>query len=156
MKRIVLLLTIFIAGFSNYGWPVYKSFELINKNEFSICFDRVFDPHPSLNNLMYALEIKNTDGSSIDRKWHDEYVLMLDGSLDNDKKCYQSNYNSYFDAGNSTPKEIQVAMNKLDNNKIKEITLSISSSKYNELGSTVSDMELLKKSFIVVNGKVEN
>jgi len=156
MKRIILLLTIFIAGCSNYEWPVYKSFELINKNEFSICFDRVFDPHPSLHNLMYALEIINTDGSSIDRKWHDEYMIMLDSSFENNKTCYQSNYNSYFNAGNSTPKEIQIAMNKLDNNKIKNITLSISSSKYNDLGFKVPDMELLKKSFIVVNGKVKN
>jgi len=70
-------------------------------------------------------------------------------------ECFSTNYCEAFCGSNSTLKEVSNQELKQKNKDIKEITLSVASSKNAELANgRVFDKEVFKKTFTVVNGKV--
>ena len=126
MKILIIILFFTIIGCSEeISPPAFKSFSLHEENRFKICFEESFGG----KDIMLSLEIKNKDGSVIDRKWHDEYQILYDGKIEGNSTCYDNAFLLFMSAANSTPKEVRSVLHKHKNSMIEEVIFRVASSK---------------------------
>ena len=134
MKIYLIFLPIILLGCAEeIPPPEFDTFQLIEEGRFQICFKKTYSEHK----IMLALEIKNKDGSLINRKWHDEYQVLYDGSINGGSKCYDSAFINFMSAANSTPKDVNKILHNHKDSMIQEIKFNLATSKRGEFRSKV-------------------